>query len=580
MRSLFVMLVLASGVISCATAKPAIFRDTAPATPADLSNQCDENIGKPHVEHPAENVWVAVGYDLANTILVQTKTGNVIIDVGMSPARAAEAKAALLREAPGATKAIILTHSHIDHTGGASAWVEPGTEIWATAKFRDHFLKQYALFNQAETRRGGSQYGEHVPLDLLPCSALGRRVDIEAAKENGVRFPTHTFSDAATLTVGGVVFEMVEAHGETHDQLFIWLPGTKTLLAGDNFYRAFPNLYTIRGTAPRPVDAWIESIDRMRAFAPEYLVPSHNRPFVGRGEIAKALTDYRDAIQWVRDQTVRGANRGTSIDALADEIHLPAHLAGSPNLRPLYGQVDWSVRAIYTNNLGWFDERPLALYPLSPSAAARKEIEAMGGLVAVKQRAVDAGAHGDYAWAILLTEKLRLSNLLAETASVELDQLRARLYAQQATTVANTNGRGYLLESAYLLQSPGGTPKQAKISREVLQGVPLDLMFGLMPVRLKVAESMDVVESMLFVFPDEKRRFTITVRHGIAEVREGTPLPGTPEPIATLTVDGMTWRELATGQKGAAGAVASGALKIDGSYTGALRFLDRFERDL
>jgi alkyl sulfatase BDS1-like metallo-beta-lactamase superfamily hydrolase len=47
------------------------------------------------------------------------------------------------------------------------------------------------------------------------------------------------------------VFELVEAHGETHDQLFIWLPRQRVLMPGDNYYRAFPNLYTIRGTTPR-----------------------------------------------------------------------------------------------------------------------------------------------------------------------------------------------------------------------------------------------------------------------------------------------------------------------------------------
>lgn len=51
--------------------------------------------------------------------------------------------------------------------------------------------------------------------------------------------------------VGEEVFELVEAHGETHDQLFVWLPRQKALLPGDNYYQSFPNLYTIRGTSAR-----------------------------------------------------------------------------------------------------------------------------------------------------------------------------------------------------------------------------------------------------------------------------------------------------------------------------------------
>jgi hypothetical protein len=30
---------------------------------------------------------------------------------------------------------------------------------------------------------------------------------------------------------------MVEAHGETHDQLFVHIPEKRTLLPGDNYYQ-------------------------------------------------------------------------------------------------------------------------------------------------------------------------------------------------------------------------------------------------------------------------------------------------------------------------------------------------------
>jgi glyoxylase-like metal-dependent hydrolase (beta-lactamase superfamily II) len=57
----------------------------------------------------------------------------------MSPARAAPVREALLRESPGQIVALIYTHSHIDHVGGASVWIEPTTEIWATEAFLPHF---------------------------------------------------------------------------------------------------------------------------------------------------------------------------------------------------------------------------------------------------------------------------------------------------------------------------------------------------------------------------------------------------------------------------------------------------------
>ena len=35
--------------------------------------------------------------------------------------------------------------------------------------------------------------------------------------------------------------------GETPDQIVVWLPEKKVLIAADNYYKSFPNLYAIRG---------------------------------------------------------------------------------------------------------------------------------------------------------------------------------------------------------------------------------------------------------------------------------------------------------------------------------------------
>ena len=55
---------------------------------------------------------------------------------------------------------------------------------------------------------------------------------------------------------------------------------------------------------------WVKTIDEMRALRPEYLVPSHTSPIIGEKEIYRALTAYRDAIQFVHDQTVQKINKG------------------------------------------------------------------------------------------------------------------------------------------------------------------------------------------------------------------------------------------------------------------------------
>ena len=246
-----------------------------PAPSADLLAHCEAAIGPPQVRTlvPGQ-VHVATGFDLANTILVQTPAGNVVIDAGMTPGRALQVRAALEQVAPGPVAALVFTHSHIDHVGGASAWAGADTPIWATAAFADHFFQQYGRFQPLQARRAARQYGRDLG-GVDPCTGLGALLDWDGLRTVGPRLPTRTFSGRDDLDLGGVHLELFEAHGETDDQLFAWLPEQSVLFPGDNFYRAFPNLSTLRGSRPRPADEWIRSLDAMRRLDPAVLVPSH-----------------------------------------------------------------------------------------------------------------------------------------------------------------------------------------------------------------------------------------------------------------------------------------------------------------
>ena len=543
-----------------------------PATPPTLTEHCATQVGEPRVLEVVPGVWVAIGYDLANIVLIETAEGHVIVDAGMSPTRAAEARAALLAKAPGAVAHLVYTHSHIDHVGGATAWVEADTEVWATEAFTAHFFEQYSRFLPSEATRGGRQFGRHVSDAALACSSIGRRVDLDAALENGAVMPTRTFSGRTSIDHGGVRVELVEAHGETHDQLYVWLPESRVLLPGDNWYATFPNLYTIRGTSPRPVDDWIDSLDAMRAESPMALVPGHTVPVMGEEAVRAVLTDTRDAIQWVRDQTVRGANAGQSIDELAASVVLPPHLAERPHLQPLYGQLDWSARAIYGNELGWFDGEAADLYPLPPAELAARSVAAMGGEDAVRGAASEA-VLADPRWA------LHLLGLLSAGAPLDAEAMGWRADALEAVAaeVANTNGRAYLLESALSargLTRPLGEPS---LSADFVSGMPIDMLMEVVAARLRVADALDVHETVHIVFSDIERTAHLTVRRGVLELAWDTPLPGTPAPVAVATTTTLTWKEVSLGMRSPLGALASGDLAIEGDLLAFRRFFDRFE---
>lgn len=570
---------LAAGVIAffpgCAWENT---RVSEPLHSPDLLKDHCSLIGQPRVERISEHVWAAIGYDLANEILIHTPEGNIIVDPLMSPKRGGPARKDLLAVAPaGPVKAVVYTHSHIDHIGGASLWTDSDVPVWATDAFTENFYRQYQVFMPIETIRGKRQFGDHASLADLPCNGIGRRTDIRASQEGaGVRLPTNTFSGRQTLAFGGMSIELIEAHGETQDQLMVWIPQDRTLVAGDNFYWTFPNLYTIRGTSPRPVDEWIRSIDAMRRLMPEHLVPCHTVPVTGEQEIAKILTDYRDSIQWVRDEVVRRANRGDDMDSIAESISLPVHLKGLHYTTEFYGQIDWSARGIYTSSLGWFDGRPDRLYPLPAKDAAGREISLMGGPEKLVQAADRALQQKDYRWAVHLLTKLKDSGLA--DAKVDLNGKLAEAYEGLASTLYNLNGRGYLLESAWELRHGLEKPAQPKVDESIVSRVPLETIFTILVTRLIPEKAMDVHEAVQFVFPDEKKRFMITVRRGIAEMAEGEPLPGTPDPVAVVTMDALTFRKMAAKLISPAAAFASGKIRVKGSSLGFISWFSRFDR--
>ncbi|MCA9701446.1 MAG: MBL fold metallo-hydrolase, partial [Myxococcales bacterium] len=131
--------------LSACTRGRALEQTRVVPTPAMLDEQCSEAIGPRRIERfdleGGISIHVAIGYDLANTILIHTPEGNVVVDAMTGPGRAAQARDDLLAQAPGPTRALIFTHSHIDHIGGATAWAplpaageeSSAVPVWATA---------------------------------------------------------------------------------------------------------------------------------------------------------------------------------------------------------------------------------------------------------------------------------------------------------------------------------------------------------------------------------------------------------------------------------------------------------------
>ena len=429
-------LVMLIGVCSMAVAQEFAGREKLRAHSAEFRRE---------VIKITDGVWVAVGFSDANSALIEGEGGSIVVDTtsNVEDATAVKAEFAQLSTAP--VRAIIYTHSHPDHTGGAGVFAgNDHPEILA----HQLFVGRVPDVGR-NGRDGGDQFGSTLPDALFINAGTGLEFGRHPAPTAYVA-PTRTFSgDRLELTIAGVRVQLLHTPGETRENVAVWLPDSRVLLPGDDFYKSFPALYAIRGARLRPIDQWIASLGVMIELGADYLVPGHTRPVLGSATVRAAMTTYRDGIKSILDQTLEGMKKGERPDELVQHVALPPALAGSPYLQEFYGTVAWSVRAVYADYAGWFDGNPTKLFPLSEKDRAARVVELAGGREQVLSRARRALADKDYQWAAELTDDV----LAIDAANADAKRLKAAALSELGERQISAIARNYYLSAAqYLLR--------------------------------------------------------------------------------------------------------------------------------
>lgn len=207
-----------------------------------------------------EGIYQLRGLDLSNMTIVEGDEGIIVIDPLVYKETAA-AGLALYRKHRGdrPVKALIYTHSHGDHYGGAKAIVSDDevaagkASVIAPAGFLYEAAAENVYAGTAMSRRGTYMYG----LMLAP----GARGHVNAGLANAVsKFgyatllaPTDTVHKTGeTRTVDGVdmVFQMAPGT-EAPSEFLIHFPQRRALCSAEDATHTMHNLYTLRGAGSR-----------------------------------------------------------------------------------------------------------------------------------------------------------------------------------------------------------------------------------------------------------------------------------------------------------------------------------------
>lgn len=533
-------------------------------TPDDLIAHTSEF--KKEVIEVTEGVHVAIGYALANAILVEGENSNIIIDTTGTIETAREVKALFDAINSNPIEAIIYTHNHGDHTYGATVFAEDSNpDIYAHDSTEEYLSRVIGIIRPIISARSNRMFGNSLPKSEVENNGIGPFLEIgRDGRQPGLLYPTKTFSDKIKFEVGGVKVELFHAPGETNDQLFVWLPEKKALFPGDNFYKTFPNLYTIRGTPYRDLAGWVNSIDMMRYLQPEFLIPSHTRPLVGQDNINEILTTYRDGIQFVHDQTVRLMNLGLGPDDIAETLVLPKHLGDSPFLKEFYGSPEWSAKNVFSGYLGWFNGNPSSLKPLPQIEEAENFIKLAGGWDSLLATAEGSYSNGEFQWSLQLTDYL----LKSKPDDTQAKLLRQSSLVALGNKESNPNSRYYYLSSAAELDKDYQPNDILLPNIEAITKYPIESFMETLKVNVIPEKSLEKNIQLLFTFTNSTKSFSVFLRKGVLEVQPFM-VSGSSVQVTSTEED---LKSVLSGVKSLPIALVNGTLQVNGSRTDLLSF--------
>jgi alkyl sulfatase BDS1-like metallo-beta-lactamase superfamily hydrolase len=517
-----------------------------------------------------ERVYQVRGLDISNITIIEGDTSLILIDPLLSNETAEAALNLYLQNRPAKpVAAVIYSHSHADHFGGAKGVISADdaasgkVKIIAPDGFMEHAVAENVIAGNAMNRRAQYQFGSGLP--------VGERAQIDTGLGKALSKGTISLippndlirQSYETRNVDGVEVEFHLVPGsEAPSEMIMYFPRFKLLNMAEDVTHNMHNLYTLRGAEIRDGRLWSRYIDEAIARYGEradVIIAQHHWPMWGNARIVAMMKKQRDLYKFIHDQTVRLLNHGLTPTEIAEQLKLPPSLANEWSTRGYYGTLNHNAKAVYQFYLGWYDANPADLNPLPRVEEARKQVEYMGGPDAVLRRAREDFKAGQYRWVASVMSQLVFADPANKGArDLGADALEQLGYQSEAGTWRNA----YLVGAAELR---GGVPPAkagSTASAELLKSVSIDLAFDFLGVRLSAAKAEGKHIVINWTFTDRNETYVMNLENSALTHRAGK-LSDDADAGVTLTraaLDAITLK-----QRSFLGSLVTGDVSISGN---------------
>ncbi|MDW9393082.1 alkyl sulfatase dimerization domain-containing protein [Sinorhizobium meliloti] len=532
-----------------------------------------------------EGLYQVRNFDLSNMTIIEGTEGITIVDPLVS-SETAKAALDLYRKHRGnkPVKAVIYTHSHVDHYGGVRGIVDEAdvtsgaVKIYAPEGFLEAAVAENVMAGTAMSRRASYMYGNLLKADPKGQVGAGLGTTTSAGTVTLIP-PTNIVTETGQKeTIDGLTYEFLMAPGSEAPSEMLWyIEEKKAIQTSEDATHTLHNTYSLRGAKIREPLPWSKYLNQaltMWGDEAEIIFAQHHWPTWGNDNVKELLSKQRDLYRYINDQTLHMVNQGMTMREIAEAFKLPDSLAKFWANRGYYGSVYHDVAATYVLYLGWFDGNPSTLHELPPAEASKKYVEFMGGADAVLEKARKSYEQGEYRWVAQVANHV----VFADPNNQDAKNLTADALEQLGYQAESGPWRNFYLTGAKELRD-GVTelPTPNTASPDTVRAMSLDLFFDYLGVRLNSEKAGDTKLTFNFDFGEKDGKYLLQLENGVLNNTAGTQADNADATI-TLTRDSLNG--IVLGDTTLEKAVADGSVKVtgDNAKLGQLvSMLDNFE---